>query len=155
MHAMQFYRPARSYPPVLPVNDLIINAPPVLQPTQTGVVGWLQYLLPVVGGLGSLIFVFAFPQNILLVIAGITMAICSVGGGLAMGIVQRYSQKKQRKQGQDRYLEYLAQYRIHLKALAEKQRTVSTRVYPDYKDLAQLVEQHTHLWERRPDDADF
>ena len=155
MRGIQFYRPARSYPPVLPVNDLVINAPPVLQANQTGFMGWLQYLLPVVGGLGSLIFVFAYRQNPLVMVAGVTIALCSVGGGLAMGLAQRYTQKKQRKQGQKRYLEYLAQYRIHLKELAEKQRMVSTRLYPGYEDLAKLVEQHTNLWERRPDDGDF
>jgi S-DNA-T family DNA segregation ATPase FtsK/SpoIIIE len=151
----KFYRPARSYPLVLPINDVIINAPPMLQPTQTGVVIWLQYLLPMVGGLGSLIFVFAYRENPLMMIAGITIAVGCVGGGLAMGIVQRYSQKQLRKQQQKLYLDYLKQYQTHLEALAEKQREVNKRLYPDYKDLSASLEQRTYLWERRPTDADF
>ncbi len=155
MHGIQFYRPVRSYPPVLPVNDLVLNAPPVLQPNQMGIVGWLQYVLPIIGGVGSLIFVFAFRGNLLMIVAGITIAVSSIGGGLAMGFAQRYTQEKQRKHERTRYLEYLAQYRIRLKSLAEKQRLISARLYPGYKELAHLVEQRTHLWERRPSDDDF
>jgi len=51
MHATKFYRPARSYPPVLPVDDVVIKAPPVLQQNRTtGVSGLLQYALPALGG---------------------------------------------------------------------------------------------------------
>jgi S-DNA-T family DNA segregation ATPase FtsK/SpoIIIE len=151
----KFYRPARSYPSVLPINDVIISAPPVVQPTQTGVTSWLQYLLPAVGGFGSLIFVFAYRQNLLVMIAGVTIAFGSVGGGLAMGIVQRFSQKKQRTQQRKRYLDYLKQYQTHLEVLAERQHEVNKRLYPDYKDLPTLLEQRTSLWERRPADTDF
>ncbi|WP_201377396.1 type VII secretion protein EccCb [Ktedonobacter sp. SOSP1-85] len=150
-----FYRPARSYPPVLPVNDVIIDAPPVLQPTQKGAVAWLQLVLPAVGGLGSLLFVLAYRENLVLIIGGITMAVCSVGGGITMGVVQRHSQKKLRQREQKLYLDYLAHSRVRLKSLAEKQREVGKRLYPDYKALAALLERHTYLWERRPTDGDF
>jgi DNA segregation ATPase FtsK/SpoIIIE, S-DNA-T family len=151
----KFYRPARSYPPVLPTNDVIISAPPVMEATQAGIATWLQYLLPIAGGLGSVLFIIAYPENLLIVVAGISIAVCSIGGGVAVGIVQRYTQKKQQKQRQKLYLDYLAQYRIRLKARAAQQREVSKRLYPAYEDLATLLEVHTYLWERRPTDGDF
>ncbi len=155
MHKIQFYRPARSYPPVLPKDELKMNAPPVLQANQGGVIGWLQYLLPVVGGIGSLIFVLAFRENPWMLVAGIAMAVSFIGSGVLMGFVQRYNQKRQRKHARNSYLEYLTHMRLRLKSLAEKQRLVAMRLYPDYKKLEQLVEKHTYLWERRPDDDDF
>ena len=155
MYGTKFYRPARAYPPVLPTGEMVINAPPVVQMAQTGAMAWLQYLLPVVGSLGSLIFVFAYRSNLLFVIAGIAMAVCSVGAGVAMGIVQRHMLKKQRKMERSVYLEYLSQYRRRLFALAQQQRMMGLRLYPDYQELAYRVDKREYLWERRPDDYDF
>lgn len=155
MHGTTFYRPARSYPPVLSTSEMVINSPPIAPQAQSGAVTWLQYLLPVVGGLGSLIFVFAYHANPLMIIAGIAMAVCSIGGGVIMGIVQRRMQKKLLKQQRDLYLEYLAQYRTRLQSLAQQQRTVSARLYPGYDELVTLVKERTYLWERRPTDVDF
>jgi DNA segregation ATPase FtsK/SpoIIIE, S-DNA-T family len=156
MHATKFYRPARSYPPVLPIDDVVIKAPPVVQQNRTtGVSGLLQYALPALGGLGSLLFVFVYRDNILFVIAGIMMAVGFVGSGFGMYFLQRYWFNKQRKNQRKLYLEYLDKHRTHLQALADKEDQVNRRLYPDYPDLARLVEQQSFLWERRPDDQDF
>lgn len=155
MHGTKFYRPARAYPPVLPAGEMVINAPPVIPMAQTGAIAWLQYLLPVVGSLGSLLFIFAFRANLFYVIAGIVMAVCSVGAGLGMGFVQRHMLKKQRKIERTFYLEYLSQCRRHLFALAKQQRMMGLRLYPDYQELAYRVERREYLWERRPEDYDF
>ena len=115
----------------------------------------LIYLLPALGGVGSLIFVFANPGNPLFVVAGIVMAFGFVGSGIGMGFLQRYWYKKQMKQQRKLYLEYLEKYRTHLQGLSDKQDRVNRRLYPDYSDLARLVEQQTSLWERRSHDHDF
>jgi S-DNA-T family DNA segregation ATPase FtsK/SpoIIIE len=155
MHGTIFYRPARSYPPVLSTTEMVISSPPIIPQVQSGAVSWLQYLLPVVGGLGSLIFVFAYQANPLMIVAGISMAVCSIGGGVIMGIVQRRTQKKTLKQQRSLYLEYLSLYRTRLQSLERQQCTVSARLYPDYDKLMLLVEERTCLWERRATDIDF
>src|SRR5579864_5841574 len=146
MHATKFYRPARSYPPVLPVDDVVIKAPPVLQQNRTtGVSGLLQYALPAFGGLGSLLFVFVYRDNILFMIAGIVMAVGFIGSGIGMYFLQQYWFNKQRKNQRKLYLEYLDKHRTHLQALADTEDQVNRRLYPDYLDLASLVEQQTTL----------
>jgi S-DNA-T family DNA segregation ATPase FtsK/SpoIIIE len=156
MHGSKFYRPARSYPPVLPVNDVVIKAPPTVQQDRwTGVSGLLIYAFPALGGLGSLVFAFVYRSNILFVIAGIVMAVGFIGSGFGMYFVQRYWYKKQLKQRRKLYLAYLEKVRTHLQGLADKQDMVNRRLYPDYHHLAHLVEQQTSLWERRPHDQDF
>lgn len=155
MYGTKFYRPARAYPPMLPTDDIVIAAPPVVQNAQTGALAWLQYLLPVVGSLGSLIFIFAFRTNPLMIVAGGAMAVCAIGSGFLMGFVQRRMLKKQLKQQRTMYLEYLAHYRKHLLVLTQEQRRVNARLYPTYEELAKRVEQREYLWERRPSDVDF
>src|SRR5437879_3628213 len=106
-----FYRPARAYPPVLPKDDIVISAPPVIQPAQAGALTWLQYALPALGGLGSLVFIFAYHSSPLMIIAGVLMAFCSLGSGVIMGIIHLVLIKKQRRQQRTSYLERLSHLR--------------------------------------------
>lgn len=155
MRGTRFYRPARAYPAVLPDEEIVVSAPPVLQAAQTGVLGWLQYLLPSVGMLGSMIFLFAFRTSPLLMIAGASMGVCMIGSGFVMGFVQRRTLKKQRLFQRTSYLDYLLQLRRRLRVLAQEQRRVGARLYPSYEELADRVERRQYLWERRPTDRDF
>src|SRR5579883_2575517 len=155
MQSKTFYRPAREYPPVLPSNEIVINAPPSLQPTQRG--GWscLSYMLPGVAGLGSLVFLLAYHENLLLDVAFGLIALCSVGSGAVMAIVQRRAGKRQLKQQRISYQNYLAHMRKHLSLIARQQRQVDARLYPNYNELLNCVERREYLWERRPEDQDF
>ncbi len=155
MRGTTFYRPARVYPPVLPVDDIVVSAPPVVQPLQSGPMAWLQYVLPSVGMLGSGVFLFAFHSSLLMIIAGCSIAVCSVASGILMGAMQQRSMKKQRRQQRASYLEYLTQLRKRLFFLAKEQRLIDARLYPSGEELVARVEQRTYLWERRPGDGDF
>ncbi|HLI72081.1 MAG TPA: type VII secretion protein EccCb [Ktedonobacteraceae bacterium] len=155
MRGTTFYRPARVYPPVLPSDDIIVSAPPILQPAQSGAMGWLQYVLPSVGMLGSAVFIFAFGFNPIMIILGIVMAVSFVGSGIIMGVIQRHTVKKQRQQLRTSYLEYLTHLRKRLFFLAKEQRLIDSRLYPSYDELVARVEQRAYLWERRPADNDF
>ncbi|HVU65820.1 MAG TPA: type VII secretion protein EccCa [Ktedonobacteraceae bacterium] len=155
MQKTTFYRPAREYPPILPTEEIVINAPPLLQPAQSGAMGWLQYALPAVGGLGSLVFVFAYHSNPLLIVAAGAMALCSLGSGLLMGIFQRRSNRRQLQQQRSSYLDYLTHLRKYLLLIAQKQRQVDERLFPSYEDLTRRALEGDYLWERRPTDADF
>lgn len=155
MRGTRFYRPARAYPPVLPGDEIVVSAPPVLQQAQTGALGWLQYLLPSVGMLGSMIFIFAFRTSPLLIVAGVVMGVGMIGSGILMGFIQRRVLKKQRRFQRTSYLDYLAQLRKRLFFLAKEQRLVGARLYPSCEELAERVERRQYLWERRPTDLDF
>ncbi len=155
MRGTTFYRPARAYPPVLPTSEIVISAPPILQPTQSGPMAWLQYVLPSVGMLGSFVFVLAYRTNLLLIIAGAGIGVCSIVSGVVMGVIQRTTVKRQRKLQRTGYLGYLAQMRKRLLFLTKEQRLISARLYPSYEELVARVEQRHYLWERRPTDPDF
>jgi DNA segregation ATPase FtsK/SpoIIIE, S-DNA-T family len=156
MHGTKFYRLARSYPPVLPVDEVVIKAPPTVQQNRwTGVAGCLQYALPAFGGIGSLMFILFYHDNIIFVIAGAVMAFGFIGGGFGMYFFQRYWFNKERKRKRKLYLEYLERLRTYLQGHSDKQDMADRRLYPDYPDLARLVEQQTFLWERRSYDQDF
>ncbi len=152
---LTFYRPARAYPPPLPKDEMIITAPPPVQQRQGGAASWLQYLFPVVGGLGSMVFFIAFRSNPLILVAVIAMALCSVGMGVTMGVQQRVTYKRQRKIERTTYLNYLTDCRTRLRSIAKQQREVGTHVYPSPDQIEQNVFQQNTLWERRPEDRDF
>ncbi|GCE28055.1 type VII secretion protein EccC [Dictyobacter alpinus] len=133
----------------------MIQAPPVIQVAQTGVMAWMQYLLPMFGCMGSLVFMFAYRTNGLMVAAGFLMIAGSIGSGVGMGFVQRHMLKKQNRLNSELYRAYLAKYRTKLRTIAYEQRQVSERLYPSYDHLIEQVKEHRYLWERRPDDADF
>jgi S-DNA-T family DNA segregation ATPase FtsK/SpoIIIE len=155
MRITTFYRPARAYPPRLPDSEIVVSAPPTVQAVQMGALGWLQYLLPVIGSLGSVFFVIAFRTSLLLMILSVVMGLSMVCSGVVMGFVQRRMFKKQQRQQRSLYLDYLDRLRRHLLGLAKEQRLVERRLYPPYEELAERVERREYLWERRPTDFDF
>jgi DNA segregation ATPase FtsK/SpoIIIE, S-DNA-T family len=155
MYDTKFYRPARAYPPRLPEGEIVIDAPPVISPMRSGAMTWLQYLFPVVGGMGSFLFILAFHSNLLFVIAAVAIAVCAVGAGIAMGIVQGRMQKKQHKTERAAYLNYLTHCRTQLHTLAQMQLQVNTRLHPDSMGLVARIIRREYLWERRPIDEDF
>ncbi|WP_052888362.1 type VII secretion protein EccCa [Thermogemmatispora carboxidivorans] len=153
--ATTFYRPARAYPPRLPNDEIVISAPPTLQPAQSGPLNWLQYVLPVLGSVGSVLFMFTFHTNPLMMVLSGGVGGLMICSGLIMGLVQRYTLKKQQQQQRSLYLDYLERVRKHLLSLAKEQRLIEQRLYPSYEELAERVECRQYLWERRPTDFDF
>lgn len=155
MHRHTFYRPARTYPPLLPADDIVISAPPVVPQAPGGILTWLQYLLPSLGGVGALVFIFAFPANPLMIIAGATIGVSMITTGFVMGIVQRRTAKKQLQQQMSSYMEYLAHLRKRLAVIKHEQLQFNDRLYPSYEDIERNVERRLFLWERQPADVDF
>ncbi len=155
MHGTKFYRPARAYPPLLPTDEFIINAPPQQQAAQGGAIQWLQYLLPLVGVLGSLVYILAFHEGIVISIAVAGIGLCTASVGIVMGIAQRRVQKKQRQAEHAGYVQYLTSCRTRLHMLAQQQRALNERLYPPAARMLADVLAREHLWERRLDDRDF
>ncbi len=152
-----FHRPARAYPEVLPTDEIVIEGPPPLQ-IQAQAGGFLQYLVPVVGSMGSLIFVFSNPsalKNPLIFISLGGVVFLSIAVGLLMRVQQRQGARKQRKLQHDKYRQYLDKQTETLKTTVRLQNAENDRLYPPLFELLRRATRQEYLWERRLGDADF
>src|ERR1700732_2044226 len=149
-----YHRPARSYPEAPPSTEVVIVAPPTLHTPTPGASSWLQYLVPVIGSAGSLAFVVLYHNVVMLILAGVTMAL-SVGLGIAMRLQQNFGLKHKRKADRERYLKYLVERETSLQRGAAIQQGMDARLYPDLQKLWSFVMRRQNLWERRREDDDF
>ena len=147
-------RAARLRPPTYPDGSVTIPAPPRVDAGQAGAAGWLQYLFPVVGGLGAMLFVFTNPKP-LYVASGLLFTLGSVGMGVAMGAQQRMSLRRRTQASRERYLENLYAMRRELRDNAQAQRAANVWRHPEPGALLDLVAGGARVWERRPEDVDF
>jgi S-DNA-T family DNA segregation ATPase FtsK/SpoIIIE len=157
MHGILLHRPARTFPDALPREEIVLVAPPPLQAAQKTSLSWLQYLVPVLGSMGSVMFyVFTpFGRNPLIFVGVILMVVLSVLSGVLMRGQQRKQLQQKQKSDREKYLRYLAQQNSRLESIAQRQRAASHRLYPELAALEQVVSQRTYVWERRPTDDDF
>src|SRR5260370_20013389 len=81
-------RTARSKPPSVPEGSITVSAPPRVDSAQAGVARWLQYLFPVVGSLGGMLFIVNNPKP-LFVASGLFFMLSSIGMGVGTGVQQR------------------------------------------------------------------
>ena len=156
MHGTLFYRPPRAYPERLPEGEFLVAAPPPLQaPQQGGAASWLQFLLPLVGSLGSLGFILAFHAQWWMIALGIGTALFSVVIGLLLRFQQSSSVKKRRKADRKRYQMVLDQQISHLKDLVQRQQKVGAYLYPAASEITTGLVSWERFWERRRTDEDF
>ena len=166
MHGIIFHRPARIYPARLPEDEIVLVAPPAASQNQQGATSWLQYVIPLVGSLGSVAFVFAYAGSgsmfgrspvLTFVIPGVAIltASLSILGGVAMRRAQKKTFEKQVKANRDKYTAYIETQANRLDAIARAQRGVGTRLHPDLPALAGFVARREFVWERRITDRDF
>src|SRR5258708_19023489 len=81
-------RPARLRPPPVPEGSITLSAPPRVDSTPAGAAGWLQYLLPVVGSLGGVLFIVSNPKP-LFVASGVFFMLSAIRLGVSMGGQQK------------------------------------------------------------------
>jgi S-DNA-T family DNA segregation ATPase FtsK/SpoIIIE len=151
------HRPVRAHPRPLPAGELTVAAPPTVGWAAGGVAGWLQYLVPLVGGGGSVAFLFAIPGPrpgwlVAVVIGG---AAASVLAGLALRLADRRAARRARRRERARYRDHLDQVAARVDRLAAAQLAVAGHLHPDLPRLWATVDRTDRLWERRPGDADF
>src|SRR5438309_3921240 len=147
-------RAPRSAPPVVPDSPITLSAPPRLDSQSGGAVAWLQYVFPIVGSLGGMLFIVNNPKPLFLA-SGLLFMLGSVGMGIGMGMQQRSSVKRRLRGGRARYLDYLHGVRVQLQAAAAAQRAASAWSHPPPDALLAITGSTARLWERRPDDPDF
>ncbi|MGH3328609.1 MAG: type VII secretion protein EccCb [Streptomycetales bacterium] len=149
------HRPARSLPPRIEGFDLAVSGPPQTPPPPTAGPGaYLQYMLPAVGSLGSLVFILANPRP-LFIAGGILFASTAILIGVALAVQQRSGAAFKRYRDRVRYLEYLDELRTQLRAAAAAQVADGHARHPDPEALWQVPGLPARLWERRRTDPDF
>jgi DNA segregation ATPase FtsK/SpoIIIE, S-DNA-T family len=157
MDTFLVHRTARAHPRPVPTGELPVAAPPAVAWTGPAATAWLQYLVPVLGGAGSLAFLLAVPgpRHPLLVVAVAGTAVASLALGLGLRLVERRAARRARRRERSRYLAHLAQVAATADRLAADQLAAADHVHPDPSRLWALVCRAGRLWERRPDDGDF
>jgi S-DNA-T family DNA segregation ATPase FtsK/SpoIIIE len=138
----------------MPEGSITVSAPPHVDTAQAGVAGWLQYLFPIVGSLGGMLFIVNNPKP-LFVASGLFFMLSSIGMGVGMAVQQRLTARRRTNAARVKYLEYLGNLRTDLQATAAAQRASSAWRYPAPDALLALIRSSVRLWERRPADADF
>ena len=138
----------------MPEGSITLSTPPRVDSTPAGAAGWLQYLFPVVGSLGGMLFIVNNPKP-LFVASGLFFMLSSIGMGVGMGVQQRLTARRRTYAARAKYLEYLGNVRSDLLSTAAAQRASSGWRYPAPDALLALIRSSPRLWERRPGDADF
>src|SRR5260370_15524470 len=99
-------RAARLAAPPVPEGTVSVSPPPRVDSQPAGAVGWMQYLFPVVGSLGGMLFILNNPKPLFLA-SGVLFMAGSIGMGAGMAVQQRLSTRRRRHAARARYLEYL------------------------------------------------
>jgi S-DNA-T family DNA segregation ATPase FtsK/SpoIIIE len=147
-------RGPRLDPPVAPTGELVLEAPPQIEPHE-GSSAVLMTALPMLGSVGSIVFVAASQPGPRGLIAGGMFLLASLGF-VAVSISRQRTQRQGKTAGRRReYLRYLHQVRTTAREAATAQRATQTWTHPDPAALPCVAEERTRVWERAPEDVDF
>ena len=139
-------------PPAVPASTVALAPPPKLEGQQPGAAGWLQYIFPVLGSLGGMLFVVTNPKPLYLV-SGLLFTVGSIGMGVGMAVQQRTGARRRVRAARAQYLEYLSGLREQVRQTAAVQQAASAWAYPPAGALLSLA-RSPRLWERRPADPE-
>ncbi|CAN5425684.1 type VII secretion protein EccC [soil metagenome] len=137
-------------PPTMPGGQLVLQAPPELGPNE-GSGGALMMALPMLGSVGSIVFVAAAsPGGKGMIAAG--MFLIATLGFVGVSVDRQRKQRAAKVGGARReYLQYLAGIRKVVRETASQQRQSMLWQHPFPTALPALAEDRTRLWERTPD----
>src|SRR5260370_31977909 len=138
-------RPARLRPPPVPEGSITLSAPPRVDSTPAGAAGWLQYLFPVVGSLGGMLFIVSNPKP-LFVASGLFFMLSSIGMGVGMGGQQRLTARRRTSAARAKYLEDLGNLRSELQRAGADRRGSSGWREPPPDALLDLVRSSARAW---------
>jgi S-DNA-T family DNA segregation ATPase FtsK/SpoIIIE len=144
----------RLAPPAVPSGRVTVLPPPEITASD-GVGGLLSSLMPMLGSVGSIVFIAMSQPGGKGMIAGGMFLVASLGFVVVNGWRQR-SQRQAAVVGSRReYLAYLADLRDTVRQAAHAQRRNAQWNNPDPTALAAVAEERTRVWERQPDHGDF
>jgi S-DNA-T family DNA segregation ATPase FtsK/SpoIIIE len=145
---------ARLEAPPVPGGQVVLQPPPEVQPSD-GVSGLLASLIPMLGSVGSIVFVALNQPGPRGMIAAGMFLLASLGFVGVNGWRQRAQHQATVVGARREYLAYLADLRTSVRQAASAQRRAAEWSAPDPRALAAVAEERTRVWERRPQHEDF
>ncbi|QKW09522.1 type VII secretion protein EccCa [Streptomyces sp. NA04227] len=146
-------RPPRALPSEVPVEEIVLQAPPELPRGQQE--GALMQILPMLGMGGSVVFFFMPGAHPFMRIMGLVMVASTVAMAVAMLVRYRRGTQGQLADLRRDYLSHLAQTRRQVQTTAQAQRDAQFYLHPAPEQLWALVAEGSRVWERRAGDEDF
>jgi len=138
----------------MPSGTVALQPPPEV-PRGGGDGHWALNLLPMVAGLGSVVFFFVPGANaLMMIVGGLTFASSLVFGAVTT-VRQRNGGKGRLVDARRDYLKHLAHVRSEVATATRAQKTATRYANPDPDTLWSLVALRERLWERRQSDPDF
>ncbi|WP_436777677.1 type VII secretion protein EccCa [Yinghuangia sp. YIM S09857] len=146
-------RPPRVFPPAVPSDELVLEAPPELDRPQEQ--GWMNSLMPMMTMLGSAGFLFMPGASKMMFVMGGMMMVSSLAMVIANIVRARRGNSPEMLDARRDYLRYLDQQRVKVRRTARRQRGAQLWTHPAPEQLWSVVAGGRRLWERRAGDADF
>lgn len=144
----------RLEPPAVPSGQVVLQPPPEIQPSD-GVSGLLANAIPMLGSVGSIVFVAMNQPGPRGYIAAGMFLLASLGFVGVNGWRQRSQHQAQVVGARREYLAYLADLRSSVRQAASAQRRAAEWTSPDPRALPAVAEERSRVWERRPQHDDF
>src|SRR5829696_2632137 len=148
------HRPARALPPAPGAGTRTLPQLPAAPAAPAAGQTAMQALLPVMGGLGMVLFVVANGNPVFL-LAGVVMVAATLGGAAALLLGQRSGARRQLRVARERYLAHLEDEREELRHAARRQADLAAYLHPHPAAVSGLAAEPGRLWQRRPGDPDF
>ncbi|WP_241237041.1 type VII secretion protein EccCa [Georgenia faecalis] len=144
----------RLSPPEMPTGRIELDPPPELYQGE-GLGGSLMMLLPMLGGLGSVVFVAVGNPGPMGFIAG-GMFFLTMGGFVGVMLWRNISMRRTRVTDNRRsYLRYLGKIRAQARSAANQQRAALTWRFPPPAALPFVATETARVWTHAPDDPEF
>jgi S-DNA-T family DNA segregation ATPase FtsK/SpoIIIE len=153
MSVVIFKRPPRLYPKAVPTAEVRLEPPPELP--RRGDNNWLMQLLPALGGLGMVGFMFMPGANAAMYAMGGVTVLSMAGYAVMLFSRRRGGNGVSTADARRDYLRYLSGVRREITVTANAQRDAQRFTHPDPDHLWTIAAASERLWERRPSDGDF
>ncbi|WP_327365081.1 type VII secretion protein EccCa [Streptomyces sp. NBC_01217] len=154
MTRTDFHRPARTFPPSVPDQQISL-APPPQKVAQNQAQTWLYMLLPLLSSVSMAAYMVTFGRPWMIML-GIGFVVVSIGVTVLVRMQTKNAGRRTQFRQRDRYVEYLGDIRRQARESAAAQRAVGAFVHPSPQRLwAIATTGPRRVWERRPTDADF
>jgi len=149
------YREGRIPPPPMPYGQLELQPPPPLYAGEGAAGNALMTAVPMLGSIGSVIFVAASGQGAKGYLAAGMFLLASLGFVAVSLWRARAGKTSQIMSDRREYLNYLRTIREVARSAAREQRQHLTWIHPAPTALAAVAADRTRVWERAPEDPDY
>ncbi|MFE7973132.1 type VII secretion protein EccCa [Streptomyces shenzhenensis] len=153
MTRTDFHRPARTFPPSVPEQQVSLATPPQ-KPATGQAQNWLYLLMPLLSSVSMAAYMITFGRPWMIAL-GIAFVVVSVGVTFAVRWQTGKTSQRARHRQRKRYAAYLADIRRNARESASAQRAVAAFLHPSPDRLWAIAVSRRRVWERRPTDPDF